>query len=215
MHCLLIHTSFFFHEFYFSASKKFYVVPFQICLVIPDSITVLVHLRSHPVFFQHAKPIPNKCYVRGTWEFPHVCFCSSSWCLCFLSYLRSFIVCSMLDLNCNSNSPHLGSILLESTLASSGARVPRALGQILQMEGLQTCFSHLAVSQGTARERASPISASPAIQNAAYPGSSYPEGGFLSTQSVKEPAIGFTSTVGFYMHMIYYSLRNKNVQRDK
>lgn len=42
-------------------------------------------------------------------------------------------------------------------------------------------------------------SASPAIQNAAYPGSSYPEGGFLSTQPVKQPETGLIFLNMFYL----------------
>lgn len=176
------------------------MVPFQTCLVTPDSITVFVDLEFHPLFLYHTKPISNNCYVCGPWEFPHLFIVSVLPHGAFASFhaCRSLIVCSMLDLNCNSHIPNLGSILLQSALLleEPGSRAP---AQILLDEGIPDLLSPILQWAKAQQGKECPLSlASPAIQIAAYPGSSYPEeGGFLRTQSVKQPETGLIFKVGF------------------
>lgn len=180
MHCLFTHTSFSFMNF-----------TSQLLKVLFGSFS---NLRGHsreyhnacafgiPSFIlSAAKPIPNNGYVCGPWGFPHLFIVSVLPHGAFASFHTywSLIVCSMLDLNCNSNSTNLGSILLQSALASGGARDAKSPSTNpagwRNSKTASPQVTYLAVSQGTGRERASLTSASPAIQNAAYPGSSYPE----------------------------------------
>lgn len=89
-------------------------------------------------------------------------------------------------LTCSSHSPKLGSILYQTVLAFRGARDARSPSTISTgWRDPRFAFSHLAKGQGAAGQRAFPTFCQPSNPKCSLPKSSYPEGGFLSTQSVR------------------------------
>lgn len=141
-------------------------------------------------FFKHNKPIFNNCYVRSPWAFPHLFTISIPPCGGFASFHACYLgLCAHCwTLTCSSHSPKLGRILCQTVLAFRGAR--DASSPSTSPAGWRDprlAFSHLAIGQGAARQRASPTFCQPSNPKCSLSKSIYPEGGFLSTQSVKEP----------------------------
>lgn len=100
-------------------------------------------------------------------------------------------VCSLLALHLNSHRPQVGArcSLCSCFWGNWGCQDP-SINPAGQRDP-RFAFPKLAAAKTQQGKELSLPSASPVIQNAAYPRSSYPEGrGFLSTQSVKQPEIG-------------------------
>lgn len=173
--------------FLVSISSTWSLLMVSWCLFIWNSILY---------FFKYTKPIPNNCYVHSPWAFPHLFTISIPPCGVFASFHACYLgLCAHCGtLTCSSHSLKLGSILCQTVLARD-ARSPST--SPAGWRDPRLAFSHLAIGQGATGQRASPTFCQPSNPKCSLPKCSYSEGGFLSTQSVKEPEIVLIFKVSF------------------